>query len=180
MAAADSYRGQCNLHLYFAGQYLKNLSSPESESGWGGHFVRAQTEAIIHQLQLAYCAHLADLLTLTPLGFQLPCGIFTASSLAEIQLQNAPSEFSELLEREAVSGWLQDLLGFAYLRQPGKKKTYLESDGVELIGTDTRATGLLDSAEAVAENPYDMAGLQTLHTELSALVTRHRNTLLEY
>ncbi|WP_159268174.1 hypothetical protein [Zhongshania aliphaticivorans] len=154
----DSFRGQSNLHIYFAEQYLSQLNA-ETFDEWGGHFHRATTESLIWQLLLAYQCHLADILKQQPkFGLSIPGGFFTARSIVSDDL---PPEIIELADREVYSGWLKSLVEYPFL-QSGRAP----AGGV--IASDAAAQGHIE------------LDLQESLEELKSLIARHRATLMEY
>ncbi len=158
---SETYRGQCNLHLYFARQYLQQARSDEP-SQWGGHFQRACLESALWQLRLGYEAHLADLLFQQPRFSQpIPSGRLSAQALA---VAEHPPEIAELADRERHDEHLRWLMDYAFIKQPKAAREYNPS----LIS-------------AVAVDADD----ELLRTEaclqfLSEMVSRHRGTLEEY
>lgn len=154
----ESFRGQCNLHVYFAEQYLAQLKDMDSDQ-WGGHFKRATTESMIWQLMLAYQSHLADLIDQQPkFGLSIPQGLFNARSFVATEL---PPEIIELADREIQPGWLNSLVNYPFLQT-----AMASPSGV--IASDASSAGRvnLDLLECLAE--------------LKSLIARHRATLMEY
>jgi hypothetical protein len=154
----ESFRGQCNLHIYFAEQYLSLLQKTDTAE-WGGHFHRATSESLAWQLSLAYQSHLVDLLDQQPkFGLAIPQGVFSASSFAG---QELPPEILELADRETYSGWLKSIVDYPFLQT-----TSASPAGV--IASDSSGAGRVnvDFAECL--------------TELKSLIARHRATLMEY
>jgi len=157
----ESYRGQCNLHLYFAEQYLKEARERD-DSSWGGHYHRACQDSILWQLLLAYRAHMADMLDQQPRFAQpIPQGHFTARSFPAADL---PPEINELADREGEEGWLKSLVTHDFIVHP--QAVAAPSDG--LIASQ----GGVDFS--------DFSGCETILTELSSLIDRHRATLMEF
>lgn len=154
----ESFRGQCNLHIYFAEQYLKQLGSADSEE-WGGHFHRAVSESLTWQLLLAYQCHLADVLEQQPkFGISVPQGLFNARSFVALDL---PPEIVELADREIHSPWLSSLVNYSFLQTAAASPAgVIASDA----GSTRRAS--VDYANCLAE--------------LKSLIARHRATLMEY
>lgn len=154
----ESYRGQCNLHLYLARQYLAELTNGDSAM-WGGHHARASQESAIHQLQLAYEAHLGDILFHQP-RFQksLPTGRVNARILA---VGEYPPEIAELAEREVHDAQISYLVNYAYVNRPDEGVAY----SPDLIG----------SAKSSQEED-----IKAVLESLTELVGRHRAGLLEY
>lgn len=156
----ESFRGQCNLHIYFAEQYLNQLGSVDSAE-WGGHFHRAASESLAWQLLLAYQCHLADVLEQQPkFGLRVPQGLFNARSFVESDL---PPEIIELADRELHSPWLSSLVTYSFLQT-----TVASPTGVGVIASDANSARRvsLDFADCLAE--------------LKSLIARHRATLMEY
>lgn len=154
----ESFRGQCNLHIYFAEQYLAQLQTADAAE-WGGHYSRATSESMICQLLLAYQCHLADLLDQQPkFGLALPQGAFNARSFVAPEL---PPEIIELADREDHSHWLKSLINYPFLQTAA-----VSSAGV--IASDASSDGRvsLDLVDCLAE--------------LKSLIARHRATLMEY
>ncbi|MBW2941974.1 hypothetical protein [Zhongshania aquimaris] len=154
----ESFRGQSNLHIYFAEQYLTQLETTD-KSEWGGHFHRATAESLIWQLLLAYQCHLADLLEQQPkFGLRVPAGHFNARSFTLAEL---PPEILELADREVHSPWLKSLVDYPFLQTVGSSPSGLiASDATRLERIE------LDFAECLAE--------------LKSVIARHRATLMEY
>ncbi len=159
-----SYRSQCNLHLYFAEQYLRNMVSDVADD-WSGHFPRACRESAVWQMQLAYQAHIADVIVQQPrFSLAVPNGVFRASSFQAAEL---PPEIMEMADRER-EGWLNALISYAFLESPASSQGAhggLARDA--LIASDHLGNTELNDAEAWL-------------AELKSLVTRHRSTLQEY
>lgn len=155
---AESYRGQCNLHLFLARQYLDELASV-GEAEWGGHRARAAQESALHQLQLAYEAHLGDILFQQP-RFQkaLPSGRVNAQVLA---VGECPPEIAELAEREIHDPRVSYLVNYSFLNRPDEGVSY--SPDLISSGKTSQEGEIRASLEAVTE-----------------LVTRHRGGLQEY
>ena len=158
----ESYRGQCNLHLHFAKKTLQMLGV-EADETWGGHYERAMVESVLWQLQLAYQAHLADMLTQQPKFPQtLPSGrVFTARDFKASEL---PPEILELADREIHSHWLQLITRYSYIKHPAD----ISMSSPNLIAR---------------EQPADWPQANELEAslgELTELVARHRATLMEY
>lgn len=172
MAGGENYRGQCNLHLFLASQHLSELRSGDA-AAWGGHYRRAQGEAVILQLQLAYQAHLADLIKQQPQYKQsIPAGCFSAASLlADQTMGQLPPEFNELAERERLPGWLFDIVAFEFLLSPSTQGAGVASHNPAVIASQSSAT---------PKPAEDAAHLQFLQTELSELINRQRGTAQEY
>lgn len=159
----ESYRGQCNLHTHFAKQFLAALAE-QGGPNWGGHYARAMAEAVIWQLQLAYRAHLADMITQQPkFPQQLPRGNYYARDFSATEL---PPEIVELADRERHTPWLKALVAESFITEPSAAKT-VEVSG--LIARDSLATHCRDVGE-----------LQHWLDELLSIINRHRATLMEY
>ena len=156
----ESYRGQCNLHLYLARQYLLQRDGAEPDA-WGGHLARAAFESAIAQMRLAYQAHLLDIIEQQPL-FKLPrpAEPFCARSFSA---ETLPPELLELADREAQPGWLQDLLGWPLLQAPS---------AVALMQDN-----MIAKSQADGDDALDAAGSLE---ELEAMVRRHRAVMMEY
>lgn len=155
-----NYRGQCNLHLYLAGQYLAEYEAADTAK-WGGHYPQACRESSIAQLHLAYQAHIADVIAQQPLfPLVVPGGRFNAQFFAGAEL---PPELTELCEREKEGGWLYDMLSHDNLlpAAPAVDNNLIARD----LGSGGQSREL-----AVSE------WLQ----ELQSLVNRHRAVLIEY
>lgn len=158
---SESYRGQCNLHLHFAKQYLAD-SGKGAESQWSGHYQRACAESALWQLRLAYECHLADLLIQQPLYSQtLPSGRMNAQLLTKAA---HPPEIAELADREIHDDRLKWMLDYRFLRQPGDAKQYNPS--------------LLSTVTVSDQDDIELA--KGCLQFLSELIARHRSTLLEY
>ena len=158
---SESYRGQCNLHLHFAKQYLADSDKP-AEPQWGGHYQRACVESALWQLRLAYESHLADLIFQQPLYSQaIPSGRFNARQLARMP---HPPEIAELADREVHDEQLTWMLEYRFIRQPGDAKEYNPS--------------LLNTVTVSDEDDLSLARHCLLF--LSDTIARHRSTLLEY
>ncbi|AKH69735.1 hypothetical protein IMCC21906_02065 [Spongiibacter sp. IMCC21906] len=159
----ESYRGQCNLHLHFAKQFLTSLDQ-EPEARWGGHYARAMADAVVWQLQLSYRAHLADMLTQQPkFPQQLPKGDYFACDFKASEL---PPELLELADRERHTPWLRAMVSERFINHPGAAVT-VEVSG--LIAKDSLATHSQGAGE-----------LEEWLEELNSLIARHRATLMEY
>ncbi|MGJ8687456.1 MAG: DUF6586 family protein [Spongiibacteraceae bacterium] len=155
-----NYRGQCNLHLYLAGQYLAEYEAADT-SKWGGHYQQACRESSMGQLYLAYQAHIADVITQQPLfPLVVPGGRFNAQFFADAEV---PPELAELCEREKEAGWLCDMLSHDSLAAAAPAVDQ------NLIARDLGR---------VAES-RELAVAQWLQ-ELQSLVSRHRAVLMEY
>jgi hypothetical protein len=156
----ESFRGQCNLHIYFAEQYLAELQENEA-SGWGGHIQRATSDSLAWQLLLAYQCHLADLVDQQPkFALALPQGQFNARSFVADEL---PPEIEELAEREIEPGWLQTIVNYPFIQTATAN---LAPRGV-----------LAWDGEAQQASAPDLAGCIL---ELKSMIARHRATLMEY
>ncbi|WP_269618371.1 hypothetical protein [Zhongshania sp. BJYM1] len=154
----ESFRGQCNLHVYFAEQYFAQINDMDADQ-WGGHFKRATTESMIWQLMLAYQSHLADLVDQQPkFGLPIPQGVFYAQSFAALEL---PPEIDELADREAQPGWLNSLVNYPFLQTA-------VASSAGLIASDAASVGRVD------------LDLEECLAELKSLIARHRATLMEY
>lgn len=157
----ESYRGQCNLHLYFAEQYLKEAQD-QSEDAWGGHYHRACQDSILWQLLLAYRAHMADMIDQQPRFAQaIPQGHFTARSFPAADL---PPELNELADREGEEGWLKSLVNHDFIVHPQALAAPADSLIASQAGPDFS----------------DFSLCETLLQELKSLIDRHRATLMEY
>ncbi|WP_372860541.1 DUF6586 family protein [Spongiibacter sp.] len=158
---SESYRGQCNLHLYFADQYLQQARDGD-EQQWGGHFRRANVESALWQLRLAYEAHLADLLFQQPRFSQpLSSGRLSAGGLAKVE---HPPEIAELADREIHDRHLQWLMDYTFIKPPAAAREYNPA--------------LISSVSADADDDWQRA--EDCRQFLNETVTRHRSTLQEY
>ena len=156
----ESFRGQCNLHVYFAEQYLAQLESNDPRA-WGGHIQRATADSLVWQLQLAYQCHLADVIDQQPkFGLVLPEGRFNARSFVAGEL---PPELDELAGREVEPGWLVNIVNYAF---------------VQTVVANTAPQGVLawDGQLEAAVKP----DLAECLNELKSMIARHRATLMEY
>lgn len=156
----ESYRGQCNLHIYFAEQYLAQLEASDPRD-WGGHIQRAIADSLVWQLLLAYQCHLADLIDQQPkFGLLLPLGQFNARSLVADEL---PPEIEELAGREVEPGWLATIINYPF---------------VQTATTNRAPQGVLawDGQSESAVKP----DLAECLIELKSTIVRHRATLMEY
>ncbi len=156
----ESFRGQCNLHIYFAEQYLGQLDSTDANE-WGGHIQRATTDSIAWQLLLAYQCHLADLIDQQPkFALTLPQGQFNARSFVADDL---PPELEELAGREVEPGWLEVIVNYAF---------------IQTTAASPAPRGVLAWDGQIEKAPKpDLAAC--LH-ELKSMIARHRATLMEY
>lgn len=158
---AETYRGQCNLHLHFAKQYLSEPDRAGADR-WGGHFQRACLESALWQLRLAYECHLADMIFQQPLYSQaLPAGRLSAQYLAK---SSHPPEIAELADREIHDEQLKWLLDYRFVRQPSAAKEYNPS--------------LLNAVSADGDDDREWA--QSCLEFLRETIARHRSTLQEY
>ncbi len=156
----ESFRGQCNLHVYFAEQYLAQLESADPAE-WGGHIRRATADSLVWQLQLAYQCHLADLIDQQPkFGLALPQGVFNARSFVAAEL---PPEIEELADRELEPGWLAVMQNYAFVQTT--------------VASPARHGVLAWDGQFEAEAAPDLAACLT---ELKSMIARHRATLMEY
>lgn len=160
--ASESYRGQCNLHLFIARQYLDQMHDDTREQ-WGGHFHRACLESAMWQLRLAYESHLADMLFQQPRFKQsIPRGRFSARTLASGE---HPPEIAELADRESHDSLLKWLLDYAFINKPSA----VQAAPGALIASS--------SDDADTELVQRAVEAQVFLTEI---VSRHRLTLQEY
>lgn len=156
----ESFRGQCNLHVYFAEQYLAQLVSCDPSS-WGGHIQRATADSLAWQLLLAYRCHLADLIDQQPkFGLALPQGHFDARSFVAEEL---PPELEELAGREVEPGWLDIIVNYPFIQ-------------TAVASTSPKGVLAWDGQPEAQAKP-DLA--QCL-IELKSMIARHRATLMEY
>ncbi len=156
----ESFRGQCNLHVYFAEQYLAQLESSDP-SDWGGHIRRACSDSLAWQLQLAYQCHLADLIDQQPkFGLALPQGLFNARSFDAEEL---PPEIEELAGREVEAGWLATIVNYAFLQTASASPA-------------PRGVLAWDGQAELRPKP----DLALCLSELKSMIARHRTTLMEY
>jgi len=156
----ESFRGQCNLHVYFAEQYLAQLESADP-TAWGGHIRRATSDSLVWQLQLAYQCHLADLIDQQPkFGLALPQGVFNARSFVAAEL---PPEIEELADRELEPGWLTVMQNYAFVQTAA--------------ASPARHGVLAWDGQLEPEAAPDLAACLM---ELKSTIARHRATLMEY
>ena len=158
--SSQTYRGQCNLHLFLARQYLNQLTEGNREE-WGGHFHRACLESSLWQLRLAYESHLADLLFQQPRFQQaIPIGRYSARVLSSGE---HPPEIAELADRESHDARLKWVLEYAFINAPSAVQA---SSGALIASSRGEDDSLQRSWEALEF--------------LSDTVNRHRATLQEY
>ncbi|GAB3374115.1 hypothetical protein NCG89_01840 [Spongiibacter taiwanensis] len=159
----ESYRGQCNLHTHFAKQFLAALAE-EGGAHWGGHYPRAMADAVVWQLQLAYRAHLADMITQQPkFPQQLPAGNYFAR---DFEGREMPPEIVELADRERHTAWLKAMVSETFINAPGAVMT-------------AEVSGLI-ARDSLATHSRDVDELQQWYDELLSIINRHRATLMEY
>ena len=158
--SSETYRGQCNLHLFLARQYLEQISENRRED-WGGHFHRASLESALWQLRLAYESHLADLLFQQPRFQQaIPIGRYSALALSSGE---HPPEIAELADRENHDSRLRWMLDYAFINAPSAVQAVPGGLIASSRGDDDAVQRSWEALDFLTET-----------------VNRHRATLQEY